>query len=271
MFPVISVIIPCFNSGRYLSDALNSVKEAHHNDTYDVIIINDGSTDLQTLTLLAQLQTEGYTILHQENKGPAAARNAGIRFSKGKYLLFLDSDNKIRSDYMNKGIEILNAFPEVGIVYSNPSFFGDSSEPRFITSDFDMYKLLDANYIDMCSVITKKVFEEIGFFDEERLIIGHEDWEFWIRAYSAGWKFHYINETLFDYRITRDSLIKQASHPEKFQDTLHYIYSKHLDLFVLHYKKLYLRSHYYQNDQKKPFRSLAKFLYLKYFSKSKVQ
>jgi glycosyltransferase involved in cell wall biosynthesis len=266
---VISVIIPCFNSGRFLADALDSVRDAHHKYPYEVIIIDDGSTEENTLTMLQDLARQGYTVIHQENRGPAAARNVGIRLSKSRYLLFLDSDNKIRRDYMDKGVAILDSLPDVGIAYGNPSFFGDSTTPRFITGKLDMYKMLDANYIDMCAVIRKEVFENVGLFDEERIIIGHEDWEFWIRAYSGGWKFHFINETLFDYRITHDSLIHQASHPGKFRDTLRYIYAKHLELFVAHYKELYLQSTYYIKDQRSPLRSMVKFLYLKYFEKSK--
>ncbi len=269
MPPVISIIIPCYNSGAYLQDALESIKDYPHKNNYEVIIINDGSTDDNTLTLLHQLHIDGYTVLHQENKGPAAARNTGIKFSSGRYLLFLDSDNKIRSAYIEKGIKVLDAFKEVGIVYGNPSFFGDSSELRFVTGEFDIYKMLNQNYIDICSVIRKKVFDQVGGFDEERTLIGHEDWDFWIRANRAGFKFHYIQETLFDYRVTHDSLIRQASQPARLQKVLQYIYQKHVDIYVRHYKGLHQRYVYYQHDREKPFRSLFKFYFLRYFSKSK--
>src|SRR4051812_30462131 len=99
--PVVSIIIPCYNSGKYLPEALDSISAYPDKGMYEVIIINDGSTDELTLSLLNNLQQNGeHIVLHQENKGPAAARNAGVKMAKAPYLLFLDSDNKIESNYI---------------------------------------------------------------------------------------------------------------------------------------------------------------------------
>jgi glycosyltransferase involved in cell wall biosynthesis len=260
MLPLISIIIPCYNSGAFLPDALESVARYPQKSIYEVIIVNDGSTDPATLTLLERLQGEGYTVVHQENKGCGGARNAGINISKGEYLLFLDCDNKIYPAYIDKGIQILKAQPEAGVVYGNPHFFGDSQKPRFWPADYDLLKMVSGNYIDVCAVVRKKVWEELGGFEETRLLNGHEDWDFWIRAGEAGWQFVYLNETLYEYRIRKDSLVIDHQQEDKMKKVHHYLYNKHFDLFMRSYTDLNTKYQFYQYDQQKPLRSFFKFV-----------
>ncbi len=267
MTPLVSVIIPCYNSGRYLSEAIESVLTNRNKNLYEIIIVNDGSTEVFTLSLLKKLSGEGYTIIDQENMGTGAARNTGVKHSKGEYILFLDSDNKIRSDYIDKGIKILQKHNDVGVVYGNASFFGESDKPRFITREFDRHAVLANNYIDICSVVRKKAWEEVGGFDENRMIMAHADWEFWIHLISKGWKFHYINQVLFDYRIREDSLLIQQSGDDSIRQIVNYIHSKHWHLFFDNYRQVYACLTFYGNDKKKPLRSFIKYLHNKYFIK----
>jgi glycosyltransferase involved in cell wall biosynthesis len=268
MEPLISIIIPCYNSGAYLPDAIESVECYPDKSVYELIIINDGSTAIDTIQLLNSLEQKGYNIIHQENGGPAAARNAGVKASKGKYLLFLDSDNKIRNAYIDTGIKVLNAQPDVGVVYGNAAFFGSTTEPRFYPKPFDLYQLLVKNYIDICSVMRREVWESTGGFDESRVIIGHEDWEFWLRVGTLGWKCLFINEILFDYRVNNDSLVMQVtssnSKTEKYQE---YIYQKHGYLLAQKYKSLLGVYSAYEDAKRRPFVAFGKLMYRKYFFK----
>lgn len=224
----VSVIIPCYNSGAYLREALDSVVSAPVRVSFEIIVVDDGSTDEQTIFLLKQLEQEGMNIIYQENKGPAAARNTGVRASTGKYLLFLDSDNKIVPAYMEKGVAAFGADKRLGVVYGRPSFFGDTNEPRFTTGPFDPAKLLGENYIDMCAMVNRKLWEDTGGLDESRFLIGHEDWEFWIHAMLRKWKFLFIDEILFYYRILPDSLITSAYKLNTFNQKIYYIYNKNI-------------------------------------------
>jgi glycosyltransferase involved in cell wall biosynthesis len=268
MSPTISIIIPCYNSGEFLPEALASIKNFPKKELYEVIIINDGSTDTSTLNLLKQLGNEDYIILHQENKGPAAARNTGIRYSKGRYILFLDSDNKIKSEFIEKGISILDNRPDVGVVYGKPNFFGDNNANRqFFVNRIDPYSILKGNQVDMCSMIRKKVWEDVGGLDENRAIIGFEDWDFWLSITEQGWKFYFVDEVLYDYRIRANSLVMSASESNKSRVMRSYIYSKHLDNLLQRYAELHLEVQAYNYDKANPFRSFIKYLYYKYFSK----
>ncbi|HEY8916042.1 MAG TPA: glycosyltransferase family 2 protein, partial [Chitinophaga sp.] len=88
--PIVSIIIPCYNQGHFLQDALKSLA-ACDADLYELIIVNDGSTDAATNTYLRELSNQGYHVIFQENQGLGAARNTGIRAAKGRYLLPLDA------------------------------------------------------------------------------------------------------------------------------------------------------------------------------------
>ena len=269
--PILSVVIPCFNSEKYLREALDSVVGYPNKNIYELIIVNDGSTSLGTIQLLQQLELEGYRIIHQENKGPAAARNTGVSHAKGEYILFLDSDNKIRHDYITIGIELLQSDAEIGVVYGNAYFFGDYTTPRFIAKPLDIYRMLHGNYIDMCSVIRKRMWSEVGGLDEARVLIGHEDWEFWIRVAKAGWKFRYVDNILFDYRNRFDSISADAGKENAYKEMLHHIQEKHWQEYAQAYSIIFnqyidlidqIRT--YEFDKRNPLRSFVKFLYKKY-------
>lgn len=235
MSPLISVIIPCYNSGEYLPDAVESVKKHRNAASIEIIIINDGSTDEKTLALLNKFgDTEGIRIYNIPNSGPATARNIGAKAAKSDYLLFLDSDNKIVPKYIDKSIEILKKNENVGVVYGNPEFFGEVGDFYFFPKEFDMASLLITNYIDTCAVLRKKVWEEIDGFDENRNLT-QEDWDFWIRVGKTNWKFYYINEVLFYYRVRKNSHVSVTHNNIEKKKLLKYIYLKHSDLFIDNY------------------------------------
>jgi glycosyltransferase involved in cell wall biosynthesis len=187
MTPRVSIIIPCYNQGAFLKETLNSVL-ACDATIYELIIVNDGSTDSQTNEYLSKLKTEGYQVIFQENKGLAGARNAGLEIAKGEFILPLDSDNKIRSQYLTEAILAMDADPGVAVVYANAQYFGDRTgvwEP----GKFNMQRLMLSNYIDACALIRKSVLDKLGFYDTKMKYMGWEDWDMWLRIAFAGHKF----------------------------------------------------------------------------------
>jgi glycosyltransferase involved in cell wall biosynthesis len=268
MIPIVSIIVPCFNSGNYLPEALQSIETYHNPLALQVIIVDDGSKDEGTLAFLESLDKGRYTIIYQENRGPAAARNTGVAAATTDCILFLDSDNKIRADYIDKGREALAKYPDIAVVYGNAAFFGDSLQRRFVSKPFDIFTLLMGNYIDVCCIIRKKAFDEIGGFDENRILFGHEDWELWIRMHIKGWKFYYINKILFDYRIRGNSLLMQKSGADNLKEVLRFVHKKHLDLFIQHHEMLKYQYEYYQHDKSKPFKAFVKYCYWKFIKKN---
>ncbi len=98
--PKISIIIPCYNMGDFIDEAIQSVLQYPKVELYEIVVINDGSDDPHTISKLKQLESEGIKIIHQENKGLGNARNTGIQVAQGDYILLLDADNKILPEYI---------------------------------------------------------------------------------------------------------------------------------------------------------------------------
>ena len=252
----VSIIVPCYNHGLFLQDALNSVRKILTPYPYEIIIINDGSTDEHTTKVLNSLEEEGYQILHQQNQGLAAARNNAISIAKGKFIIPLDSDNKLHKNYLTKAVEILEDKPEVDVVYGNPVFFGDEEGVKSI-GEFSISKILACNYIDACSVFRKKLWEKLGGYDGNMPAMGNEDWEFWIHAFFKGAKFIYLNELCFYYRVLATSMTMTTTRPGGIMNT-EYIYKKHA-LPIIHQLVRDLNNHMLLSDYLKKYRYRAAF------------
>ena len=235
----ISVIIPCYNSGNYIMEALDSVDDYSGIHSYEIIIIDDGSTDQFTIELLDKLSVK-YIVRRQENKGPATARNTGCKIATGKYLLFLDSDNKILPDYIDIGIQNLEQNAEAGVVYAKAYFFGNvTGRKKFVTLPFNINELLITNYIDTCTVVKKETWKSVGGFDESPEMFTLEDWDFWLRIYEKGWKFIFIDRELFYYRFREGSLMDSFHKTGQVNNRMEYIFNKHTLLLASQHQRLY--------------------------------
>lgn len=236
---LISIIIPCYNSGLFLKEAIESVFQNNCKD-FEIIVVNDGSTDIETLDFLNSINSinSQIRVFNKDNGGPSSARNLGMAYAKGEYFLFLDSDNMIAVDYINKALEVLLSKPNIDILYANPIFIGDISKNRYDVKPFNFENLLLGNYIDMCSFVKKNLFNKLGGFDESRLIIGWEDWEFWIRASISGAKFYHLNEELYYYRIRGNSLSDHEG-TDRLKIARDYICFKHGTTYREYFKKYY--------------------------------
>lgn len=219
----ISIIIPCYNMGDFLQETLDSVTSYPNNDVYEIIIVNDGSTDSQTIQLLTQLENEGFFILNQENQGLAKARNNGIKLAKATYILPLDADNKIRHSYITNSIEILDNNPKIDVVYGNRKHFGEENKIIEVP-DFNFPLLCTKNYIDACAVYRKSIWEKVNGYDENMPVMGYEDWDFWLRIALQGANFYHFAEITFDYRVRNNSMLSDAFAQNKI--IKNYIYSK---------------------------------------------
>lgn len=262
----LSIIIPCFNHGPYLDEVIGSIKTIS-DIKYEVIIVNDGSTDAFTLTKLKEMETQGFTVISHQNSGPAFSRNAGIKVARGTYILPLDADNKVLPTYIVKGIKILQG-GQFDIVYGNPIFFGEGTIAReFETKNFNIGDLFISNYIDTCALYKKEVWEKTGGYDPKLPFHGQEDWEFWINASSKGFKFYHIDEGLYYYRVLNNSL---AANLKQDKDNLNhdYILKKHFELFTKTMIANYTYGKMYQRDLQQPLRASLKYL-VRFFKSSK--
>jgi len=231
MVGLVDVVVPCFNDGAYLLEALSSLgSERGHGE--GVIIVNDGSTDAHTLDVLAGLRMRGFRVIDQENRGLSAARNAGWRLCTAPCVLFLDADNKVDPTLLGKATAKMDREPSVAVVYSDKLEFG-GREGIVEQPEVTLGHLLIGNTIDACAVVRREVLEALGGYDE-RMRDGYEDWELWIRAMAAGHGFRRIPEPLFSYRVREGSLVSRAAQPDIRASIVAYVARKHEALFVQH-------------------------------------
>ncbi len=141
----VSVIVPCFNSGHFLDETINSALSSTFAD-FEIIIVNDGSTDEFTNKLLADYRKPKTKVIHTENCGLVGARNNALKYASGEYILPLDADDLIDSEYMKEAVEYLDLNPNTGIVYCIAERFGDENG-IWKFPEFSIEAMLQSNLI----------------------------------------------------------------------------------------------------------------------------
>ncbi|MCD6012638.1 MAG: glycosyl transferase family 2 [Flavipsychrobacter sp.] len=207
--PLVSIILPCYNHGKYIDETISSIEKIENENIYEIIIVNDGSTDAYTNERLAALAHTGkYNIIFQENQGVCAAKNNAIANARGKYILPVDADNKLGPAFIDEALAIFNSQPEISIVYTDYYLFGEETGIRK-AGPYNMQRLMLDNYIENCAMFKKSMIDKIGGYDLFFSRIGIEDWDLWLNAAFHGYKFYYIEKPLFEYRIIKASRTKK--------------------------------------------------------------
>jgi len=189
-----------------LREALASLEEVRNENLLEVIIVDDGSSDAETIRILKEVAEAGYNVVSQPNGGLGAARNAGIRRAKGEFILPLDSDNRLRRVYLEQGVSLLKENPSLGVIYADAEYFGEKTG-RWQVQEFDLLSLIRMNFIDACALYRKALWEGVGGYDEQMPWMGLEDWDFWLRVACHGGSFFHLPAVGFDYRVRSDSEI----------------------------------------------------------------
>ena len=215
--PAVSVIIPAFRAARHIAAAISSVF-AQTFSSYEIIVVNDGSPDREAL--LEALRPAGGRILYleQENRGPAAARNAAIRVARGRFLGFLDADDMWEPDFLSEQIAFLEAHPATDLVYADALLVGGGRASTFMERFPSRGEVtLESVLNKACHVITSGVVvraervREAGLFDDSRELASAEDLDLWVRLLRRGARFAYQPKVLVRRRehassLTADSL-----------------------------------------------------------------
>lgn len=206
----ITVVIPAFNAERHIGDALASIRDQRRHDV-EVIVVDDGSTD-KTVKVVERYASElDLVLVRQDNAGPAAARNAGIRRARGQYCAFLDADDLMLPERLTSQVQLLDANPEMGLVHTDLMTFDDSGiihRSRRVFSNpcagMVLDQLLLDNFITTSTVMAPRArLLEVGLFGEGRRV--SEDFELWLRM-AARWSVGYIEQPLVQYRRRPGSL-----------------------------------------------------------------
>src|SRR5690242_9706360 len=166
--PLVSIVIPCYNHAHYLGQAIESVQRQTW-PAVEIIVVDDGSTD-DTAAVVARYP--GVTGLTQPNQGLSAARNTGLKASHGRYILFLDADDLVVPNALDKAVGEMTAHPECAFVSGAFYYADEQGVPgsKLVFEDVvgDHYlTLLTRNYIAMHATVLyrRDIIEEVGGFD----------------------------------------------------------------------------------------------------------
>lgn len=210
---LISIIIPCYNYGRFLARAIQSALDQDYSHI-EVLVVNDGSTDdsLQ----VAESFGEKIRVLSKPNGGLSSARNYGVEHAKGDFIVFLDADDWMTSHAVRRFMEVMASLPaEAGVVACYSRFFladGTSNEPQFtepgrveeIFCEDVVLSRRSKSFVPY-TLIRRDVFQRVGGFDLNFGRLGSEDRDFWIRVASK-FRIFRVHEVLLNYVIHGENM-----------------------------------------------------------------
>lgn len=220
---LISVIIPCYNDGKYLDDSVGSILKQTYKDV-EIIIVNDGSTDEFTLEKLNSFSELGIRIIHKENGRMASARNCGFEQARGEIIVTLDADDMFGPSFIEKGLKIITSSKDIGAVTCYLKSFG-LKKYKWKPLGGGVSNFLYRAEACGSAMVRKEAWKAIGGYDEN-MKKGYEDWEFWLRLSSNNWKVGVIKEFLLFYRVTEKSMLLTQSEPAR-KELIQYILQKH--------------------------------------------
>lgn len=209
--PLVSVIIPAYNVATHIGEALQSVFNQTWS-SYEVIVINDGSSDTETLEEALGPHRNRICYLKQENRGAAAARNEGLRVAKGRYVAFLDADDFWLPQYLSEQVNFIEG-SKADLVYADALLTRDSGISRgtYMEASPSQGEVTSVSLLSAkCNVITsgvlarRDVIIEVGMFDET-IRRGH-DFDLWFRLTKHGARLSYQRQVLLGYRISESGL-----------------------------------------------------------------
>ncbi len=179
---LVSIVIPCYNQAHFLPEAIETVLQQTYTQ-HEIIVVDDGSTDNTAET--AQKYPVRY--IYQSNQGLPAARNTGIRLSRGEFIVLLDSDDRLFPHALECGLRVLEAYPNCMMASGDFSFVsanGTWMRPsgRQIVTENHYQALLRSNFIEMTAtcLFRKEIFNQVGLFDSS--LRASEDYELYLRV-----------------------------------------------------------------------------------------
>lgn len=203
---LLSIVIPYYNMGKYLDEAVNSIKNSSYSKK-EIIIVNDGSTDSESIKVLEKYKNDNMVeVINIENGGLANARNVGGSVAKGEFIAFLDADDLVEKSFYTKGINILNRFKNVSYVYSWVKYF-EGSNGAWTTFDIQLPYLLCHNMLNANTLIRRLDFIRYGQ-NRPEMEYGMEDYDMWISLAENDCFGVCIPEFLSFYRVRKNSMAR---------------------------------------------------------------
>jgi glycosyltransferase involved in cell wall biosynthesis len=224
--PAVSIIVPCYNGGRWLDGLFASIAAQTFRD-FEVVVVDDGSTEEATRARLAALGP-GMRLVRQDNRGLAGARNTGFREARADIVLPIDCDDQLDPGFLAETHAALSRAPaDVGFAFTHMRLVGARTGER--ACHFHRFDQLFLNDLPYAMLIRKRAWEAVGGYDES-MREGYEDWEFNIRLAAAGWRGIEVAKPLLVYNVSPTGMLLSVSIP-RHGALWRRIRAKHQDLF----------------------------------------
>ena len=223
--PGVAVVIACFNLGRTLQEAVDSALDQTRAPS-EIVVVDDGSTDPETARVLAQLRSPGTRVLTAGHAGVASARNLGACATKAPYLVFLDADDRLAPDYVDKTASRLDRGPSLSFVSCAVQAFEGASYV-WKPAGCDALTTLTHGSVHISSLMRRTLWDAAGGFDTS--LAAYEDLDFWLRASRLGFRGEVLDEALLFYRVRPDSRYRRGIEPATYRRVMSAIVEKHRD------------------------------------------
>jgi glycosyltransferase involved in cell wall biosynthesis len=203
---LVSVVIPCYNSGATLAKTIASVRSQTWG-RIELIVVDDGSSDEHTINILNALS--GVRLIRQQNSGLPAARNTGFSSASGDYFLPLDADDWLEPDAIERLLLGLKGDISAQFAYSYIQLEGEAR--GILEKSYNFFEQLFVNQIPYCILIPRGIWESVGGYDDS-MRHGYEDWELNIRLGVSGYFGHVVRYPLLHYRVASSGMLISRSN-----------------------------------------------------------
>src|SRR5215510_3465463 len=225
MDPAVSVVIPCYNLGQYLDDAVSSVLAQSFQD-FEILIVDDGSTDAATRAILERYARPKTRVIRTEHVGLAAARNLGIRQARGRYLCALDADDRLEPSFLERMTRVLDHDDSLTFSSCWLRTFGDETW-EWKPERCDLPTLLWEDTVLTAALVRRDAVLAVGGYDTNMPEQGDEDWDLWLTLVERGHRGAILPEILFNYRRRAGSMSTVCWHGAGHLPLLRYRVAKH--------------------------------------------
>jgi glycosyltransferase involved in cell wall biosynthesis len=202
--PRTAVVIPCYNDGATLAEAVASLDDQ---EPCELVIVDDGSDDPKTLSVLAELKLEGRTVIHQDNRGLSAARMAGVEQTSAPYVLPLDADDLLVPGAVTALADLLDSHAEHAAAWGDVEIFGDVSRYVVHADRIDPWRLTYFNPLPYAALFRREALEAVGGW---QLVGGYEDWDLWLALSEHGNTGIRLHAPALRYRVAGQRMWAEA-------------------------------------------------------------
>jgi glycosyltransferase involved in cell wall biosynthesis len=220
--PLVSIVIPCYNQGRFLRQAIDSCLGQTHR-TIEVVVFDDGSTDdTAQIASEAAARDSRVRVMTSRNLGLGAARNRAMAACSGEYVNFLDADDWLRPDKLERQLSVLERTADIGVVLCDIEQVDEHGRPlggpgvqlsRLMDPDGLFEALLETGlFPPHVPLVRRSLVERAGGFCEDRAVAGHADYLLWLTIAAQGARTAVLDDRLAVYRRTSASMSMDEAH-----------------------------------------------------------